>query len=62
LIVKENEQIYLPEPNVTVRERHFPGVNMFYTLILDYLNNYLKNFCFIKVHYFSPNAVDLNNK
>lgn len=35
---------------------------MFYTLILDYLSNYLKNFCFIKAHIFSSNAVDLTNK
>lgn len=40
----------------------FPEVNMFYTFIVDYLSNYLKNFCFIKVYNFSSNAVDLNNK
>lgn len=62
MIVKEDEQIYLPELDVIVKERNFPGANMFYTFILDYLNSYLKNFCFIKVRNFSPNAVDLNNK
>lgn len=65
MIHREGELIYLPVPNRIVDKGNFPGVNK----TVSYTNfglpkQLLENFALysVRMHNFSPNSVDLNNK